>query len=116
MSADSAAAAKAPAPGSPGPSAGSSDEKWWWSLAAVVVAGLLVVVAVAVAAMLLDSKDAGTIAGAAFTAVGTLVTAFLGLKTTQNQATSAAVFAAHVPESQARVAIERAMEMRRQSA
>jgi hypothetical protein len=79
------------------------------------VVGLVVVVGVAVAAMLIDSKDAGTIAGAAFTAVGTLVTAFLGLKTTQNQATSAAVFAAHVPANEAEAAIERAMQMRRLS-
>jgi MFS-type transporter involved in bile tolerance (Atg22 family) len=81
----------------------------------VVVAGLVVVISVAVAAMLIDSKDAGTIAGAAFTAVGTLVTAFLGLKSTQNQANSAAVFAAHIPNDKAEDAIRQA-HIRRQSA
>jgi protein-S-isoprenylcysteine O-methyltransferase Ste14 len=90
------------------------QEQWWWSMAMVVALGLLVVVGIAVAAMVLDTKDAGTVAGAAFTAVGTLVTAFIGLKTTQNQANSAAVFAAHVPDSQADHAVEQA-QIRRQS-
>jgi hypothetical protein len=80
----------------------------------VVIIGLLVIVGLAVAAMEIDTKDAGTVAGAGFTAVGTLVTAFLGLKSTQNQANSAAVFAAHVPDGQAREAIEQA-GLRRQS-
>lgn len=80
----------------------------------VVVSGLAVIVGIAVAAMTLDTKNAGTIAGAAFTAVGTLVTAFLGLKTTQNQANSAAVFAAHVPEHSADDAVRQA-QMRRQA-
>jgi len=90
------------------------SEQWWWSMTSVVVLGLLVVVGIGVAAMTIDTKDAGTIAGAAFTAVGTLVTAFLGLKTTQNQANSAAVFAAHVPDSQADHAVAQA-QLRRQS-
>jgi hypothetical protein len=80
----------------------------------VVIIGLLVIVGLAVSAMLIDTRDAGTVAGAGFTAVGTLVTAFLGLKSTQNQANSAAVFAAHVPDGQAREAIEQA-GLRRQS-
>jgi hypothetical protein len=83
-------------------------------MTAVVVVGLLVIVGLAVGAMVLDTKDAGTIAGAAFAAVGTLVTAFIGLKSTQNQANSAAVFAAHVPEDRADIAIRQA-GMRRQS-
>jgi hypothetical protein len=83
-------------------------------MTSVVVLGLLVIVGIGVAAMTLDTKDAGTIAGAAFTAAGTLVTAFLGLKSTQNQANSAAVFAAHVPESKADHAVAQA-QMRRQS-
>lgn len=93
----------------------AQQEQWWWSMTMVVILGLAVVVAVAVAAMVIDDKDAGTIAGAAFTAVGTLVAAFLGLKSTQNQANSAAVFAAHVPESRANDAIRQA-QIRGQSA
>jgi hypothetical protein len=80
----------------------------------VVIIGLLVIVGLAVGAMVIDTRDAGTVAGAGFTAVGTLVTAFLGLKSTQNQANSAAVFAAHVPDDQAKEAIEQA-GMRRQA-
>jgi hypothetical protein len=96
------------------PAEAVQPDQWWWSMTMVVVIGLLVVVGLAVAAMVIDTKDAGTIAGAGFTAVGTLVTAFLGLKTTQNQANSAAVFAAHVPENRADAAIQQA-QMRRQS-
>jgi hypothetical protein len=106
------------APTPPAQSAGSNSplpaDQWWWSMTAVVVVGLLVIVGLAVGAMVLDTKDAGTIAGAAFAAVGTLVTAFIGLKSTQNQANSAAVFAAHVPEDRADIAIRQA-GMRRQS-
>jgi hypothetical protein len=97
MSTDGAGAVK-PSPLVPAKPAAA--DRWWLSMTTVVLAGLAVVVGVAVAGMLIDSKDGGVIAGAAFTAVGTLVTAFLGLKSTQNQANSAAVFAAHIPDGE----------------
>lgn len=86
----------------------TNGEPWWWSMTSVIVAGLVVMCALAIAAMVIDVAQAGVIAGAAFTAVGVTVTAVVGLRTTREQANAAAVFAAHVPEDRAAIAIQRA--------
>jgi hypothetical protein len=85
----------------------------------VAVLGLLLITAVAGIAIAFDTANAGTIAGAGFTALGTVVTAFLGLKAagdqaqrtqeqanqTTQQANTATVMAAHLPSDQARRAL-----------
>ncbi len=81
----------------------------------MAVLGLVLITIVAGIAIGLDSSNAGTIAGAAFTALATVIAAFLGLKAagdqaqkTQQQAqeatrqaNTATIMAAHLPDARA---------------
>lgn len=111
-----------PAPGSPGlppPSnagngnGGTQQGAWKTFLlqGSVAVLSLVLITIVAAVAIGLQTSEASTIAGAAFTALGTVVTAFLGLKATgeqaqrtqeqakeaTKQANTATIIAAHLP-------------------
>lgn len=85
----------------------------------VAVLGLLLIAVVAGIAIGFSTSNAGTIAGAAFTALGTVMAAYLGLKATGDQAQKtqeqaqeatkqanrATVMAAHLPNDQAHTAL-----------